>query len=280
MGANVGVNADDQCRSRKSKCGAMPPEPCSNCIEAGIGCTWPVEDGRSSRARMERKSKMTGNQGSAGPGDVKPILPVQHRHASHTSNNGGGTHHGGSGDDGEAVWLDQLLNHSMMPPRQGELEIVFMLDNGVAYSQTRSLRPHRSIITLRQAVQSTWPQQWARRQLFPTALKQCFRPHSRLCRNRCRISRLCRTTDTRHPQWTRHNSSGPSVPACPQSKRARRLTCIRQVPGPRPKSSAGKSSIAMTKARLSKSHGGDHMGRQQLHQVRLIITRTRPARQS
>ncbi|BEI81678.1 hypothetical protein CcaverHIS002_0208380 [Cutaneotrichosporon cavernicola] len=43
-----------QCRHRKSKCGAQPPDPCPNCIEAELPCTWPTEDGRSSKARLQR----------------------------------------------------------------------------------------------------------------------------------------------------------------------------------------------------------------------------------
>lgn len=111
-----------QCRSRKSKCGAMPPDPCSNCIEAGIGCTWPAEDGRSSRARMERKARLSSNPAHASSstmGDVKPTIPTQQRHASHSSN-GGANQQSTGAEDGESVWLDQLLSSGMMPPRQGE----------------------------------------------------------------------------------------------------------------------------------------------------------------
>ena len=46
--------SSSQCRSRKSKCGAIAPDPCPNCIEAKLQCTWPSEDGRSSKARMEK----------------------------------------------------------------------------------------------------------------------------------------------------------------------------------------------------------------------------------
>ncbi|CAK9784515.1 hypothetical protein CC85DRAFT_326061 [Cutaneotrichosporon oleaginosum] len=43
-----------QCRQRKSKCGAQPPHPCPNCVEADLPCSWPTEDGRSSKARLQR----------------------------------------------------------------------------------------------------------------------------------------------------------------------------------------------------------------------------------
>lgn len=46
--------ADSQCRQRKSKCGAMPPDACPNCVEADLPCQWPTEDGRSSKARLQR----------------------------------------------------------------------------------------------------------------------------------------------------------------------------------------------------------------------------------
>ena len=103
----------------------MPPDPCSNCIEAGIGCTWPVEDGRSSRARMERKAKLTTSHSHPSGSaliDVKPT--IQHRQASMSSNGGGNQRGGGasagvSGEEGESVWLDQLLSSGMLPPRQG-----------------------------------------------------------------------------------------------------------------------------------------------------------------
>jgi hypothetical protein len=61
--------------------------------------------------------------------DEKPILT--HRHTS-MSSNGGGNHHGaGTGvseDDGETVWLDQLLNSGMLPPRQGAPDFIAISD--------------------------------------------------------------------------------------------------------------------------------------------------------
>lgn len=46
--------ADTQCRSRKCKCGGVPPDPCPNCVGDAITCQWPTEDGRSSQARKDR----------------------------------------------------------------------------------------------------------------------------------------------------------------------------------------------------------------------------------
>lgn len=46
--------ANEQCRSRKCKCGGSPLSSCPNCLSDGIECAWPTEDGRSSKARKDR----------------------------------------------------------------------------------------------------------------------------------------------------------------------------------------------------------------------------------
>ena len=41
-----------QCRSRKSRCGALPPETCPYCKKHGLVCVWPEVDGRKTRPRQ------------------------------------------------------------------------------------------------------------------------------------------------------------------------------------------------------------------------------------
>lgn len=69
------IRLTPQCRSRKSKCGALPPDPCPNCIEADLPCQWPTEDGRSSKARLQRyRSAQIQAMGGRGDIDMKPDL--------------------------------------------------------------------------------------------------------------------------------------------------------------------------------------------------------------
>ena len=72
-----------QCRSRKSKCGAIPPDPCPNCVEAHIDCEWPAEDGRSSKARQQRAKRKQYDSGSptydeSGWSGAPKAAPQQH----------------------------------------------------------------------------------------------------------------------------------------------------------------------------------------------------------
>ncbi|ORX34412.1 major facilitator superfamily domain-containing protein [Kockovaella imperatae] len=41
----------NKCRSRKAKCGSLPPGACDNCAKRGWECIWPEEDGRTARFR-------------------------------------------------------------------------------------------------------------------------------------------------------------------------------------------------------------------------------------
>ena len=63
------LNSDGtQCRARKSRCAAQPPDPCPSCLELEIPCQWPSEDRRSSNARKLRwKSAKQGGGGEPGP---------------------------------------------------------------------------------------------------------------------------------------------------------------------------------------------------------------------
>jgi hypothetical protein len=47
-----------QCRSRRSRCGALPPGPCPTCLSHGLACTWPTPgEGRGrGRPRTTRPS--------------------------------------------------------------------------------------------------------------------------------------------------------------------------------------------------------------------------------
>ncbi|ORY29983.1 fungal-specific transcription factor domain-domain-containing protein [Naematelia encephala] len=85
-----------QCRSRKSKCGALPPRPCPNCIEAGLTCQWPAEDGRSSRARLQRQR--TSIPGQMGDGDIQGDPGL------------------GTSTPADPDWLDRLLNGGLPTP--------------------------------------------------------------------------------------------------------------------------------------------------------------------
>lgn len=61
------------CRSRKCKCGGMPPAPCPNCLDDKIQCQWPTEDGRSSQARKERsRAKRLASMAERGLGRPPP----------------------------------------------------------------------------------------------------------------------------------------------------------------------------------------------------------------
>ena len=52
---------------RKSKCGASPPDPCPNCVASELPCTWPSEDGRSSKQRLlHSKSSTLANMAAEG----------------------------------------------------------------------------------------------------------------------------------------------------------------------------------------------------------------------
>lgn len=71
----------------------MPPDPCPNCVEADLPCTWPTEDGRSSKARLQRyrNQQMGVRQPLRESIDMKPDM---------------GTPDGGMLAEG---WLDRLL---------------------------------------------------------------------------------------------------------------------------------------------------------------------------
>ncbi|GFZ45812.1 hypothetical protein JCM24511_03542 [Saitozyma sp. JCM 24511] len=87
-----------QCRARKSKCGALPPNPCPNCVEAHLTCQWPAEDGRSSRARLQRARSMQIAKVSGASGEGVKQEP-------------GGAVATGDGDTQleDTAWLDRLL---------------------------------------------------------------------------------------------------------------------------------------------------------------------------
>ncbi|ORY23108.1 hypothetical protein BCR39DRAFT_549856 [Naematelia encephala] len=46
-----------QCRSRRSKCGAIPPGPCPYCIKARLPCKWPSEEDRPKRGRRPKRQR-------------------------------------------------------------------------------------------------------------------------------------------------------------------------------------------------------------------------------
>ncbi|KAL7424239.1 hypothetical protein Q5752_001825 [Cryptotrichosporon argae] len=94
-----------QCRSRKAKCGALPPNPCPPCIEAALTCSWPTEDGRSSKARLMR-SKSGHAPREAGSGAAPRAHALAHANANDSGNG-----HGAPSvkiEDGEG-WIDRML---------------------------------------------------------------------------------------------------------------------------------------------------------------------------
>ncbi|ORY35076.1 hypothetical protein BCR39DRAFT_147419 [Naematelia encephala] len=52
------------CRSRRSRCGALPPDPCPSCILHNLECIWISADGRRGRGRPRTKS-MRGDDGGS-----------------------------------------------------------------------------------------------------------------------------------------------------------------------------------------------------------------------
>lgn len=67
-------DADPECRTKKAKCGGQPPDSCPNCIESNSPCSWPESDGRSTRAKGQKRKPSATEGGSGNASDEKPPL--------------------------------------------------------------------------------------------------------------------------------------------------------------------------------------------------------------